>query len=243
VAGFIRITRTTPTTTVDDAVATCPKSGLNQRSFPPIEMEAIPHGPISLPTDATFVSDADEEIFFLYTRLAALKPPDSSDTGHFHGLGTENSKEYALLVRIELKPPPTACEPTPKSEKLNRNTGRRKRGKKREGSNSRSEIPVGRGKEPEPVVQEYRLFQDITALRSRSGDTGSVLWKTRSCLPFEPVLKANLSFLSSIEFLSLVLQQFQFPEPTGRGLLDYAKLRQTHVLELGCVALRLSPSI
>ena len=150
-------------------------------------MEAIPHGPISLPKNATFVSDANEEIFHLYTRLAALKPPDSSDTGHFHGLGTENSKEDALLVCIELKPPRTACELTPKSkpksEKLNQNTCRRKRGKKREGSNSRSVISVGRGKEPDPVVLEYTLFQDITALRSRTGDTGSVLWKTRLCPP------------------------------------------------------------
>lgn len=148
-------------------------------------MEAIPHGPISLPAGATPVSDADEEIFLLYTRLAALKPPDSSDTGHFHGLGTENSKEDALLVRIELKPPPTACGPAPKSDKLNRSTGRRKRGKKSEGSGSRSEISVGHGKEPEPVVFEYRLSQDITSLRSRSGDTGSVLWKTRLCTPVE----------------------------------------------------------
>jgi hypothetical protein len=150
----------------------------------------IPAGPISLPTDATFVSNAEEEIFLLYTRLATLKPPDSSDAGHFHGLGSENSKEDSLLVRIELKPPPastavTTSEPSlaPNSEKLdNRGAGRRNRGrkKKREGPQSRSGASIGRGKElREPVVLEYRLFQDITALRSRSGDTGSVLWKTR----------------------------------------------------------------
>ena len=151
----------------------------------------IPAGPISLPTDATFVSDADEEIFLLYTRLAALKPPDGSDAGHFHGLGSENSKEDSLLVRIELNPlPPSTTVTTTSehslasnSEKLdNRNAGRRNRGKKkkREGPQSRSDVSAGRGKEPrEPVVLEYRLFQDITALRSRSGDTGSVLWKTR----------------------------------------------------------------
>lgn len=77
-------------------------------------MDAIPaHGPISLSTDATFVSDA---ILLPCTRLAALKPPGTNDTGHFHGFGTEDSKEDVLLVRIELKPPPTACEPTPKSD-------------------------------------------------------------------------------------------------------------------------------
>ena len=89
---------------------------------------------------------------------------------------------------------------------------------------------------------EYTLFQDITALRSRSGDTGSVLWKTRLCPPVQPVLKASLSSLSNIEVLSLLLRQLHFPEPTGRGLFDYARLRQTHVLELECVASRLSPS-
>ena len=155
----------------------------------------IPAGPMSLPSDATFVSDADEEIFLLYTRLAALKPPDSSDTGHFHGLGSENSKEDSLLVRIELqKPPPpppsssssslivttstSTSEPSLTSNSDNRNVGRRNRAKKkkREGG---SDISIGRGKVPEPVVLEYRLFQDTTALRSRSGDTGSVLWKTR----------------------------------------------------------------
>jgi hypothetical protein len=148
----------------------------------------IPAGPISLPTDATFVSDADEEIFLLYTRLAALKPPDGSDTDHFHGLGSENSKQDSLLVRIELKPPPpppstvtvATSEPSPASysEKPdNRKAGRRY--KKRESRQSRSDVLIGRGKVLEPVVLEYRLFQDITALRSRSGDTGSVLWKTR----------------------------------------------------------------
>jgi hypothetical protein len=156
-------------------------------------MDAIPHGPISLPTDATFVSDADEEIFLLYTRLAALKPPDGSDAGHFHGLGYENSEEDSLVVHIELNPPPptAACEPAPKSEISNRKTGRRSRGRKRAGPSGESDVVVGRGKEIEPVVLEYKLFQDITALRSRSGDTGSVLWKTRSFPQF--VFEGHLS--------------------------------------------------
>jgi hypothetical protein len=199
-----------------------------------MKMDAIPHGPISLPADATFVSDADEEIFLLYTRLAALKPPDSSDAGHFHGLGYENSKEDALVVHIELKPSLTAAyEPAPKSEKFVGDTGRRSRGRKREGPSGGSDIAVRHRKELEPVVLEYRLSQDITALRSRSGDTGSVLWKTR--LVPQSVLKAISHYYFSIEFLSLVLRQLHFPEPTRPGLFDYAKLRQAHILELGCV--------
>ena len=210
----------------------------------------IPAGPISLPTDATFVSDADEEIFLLYTRLAALKPPDSGDTGHFHGLGSENSKEDSLLVRIELEPLPgstavATSEPSlaSNSEKLdNRGAGRRNREKKKResrGSQSRSHASIGRGKElREPVVLEYRLFQDITALRSRSGDTGSVLWKTR--FVSHPVLWVTtlINYDFSIEFLSLVLRQLHFPEPTQPALFHYEKLRQAHILELGCASLR-----
>jgi hypothetical protein len=154
--------------------------------FSPVRMDPVP-GPISLPTNATFVSDADEEIFLLYTRLAALKPPDSTDADHFHGLGSENSQEDALVVHIEITPPPTAHPSLRKPEKVNRKADRRNRVGRRKGSGSKSDIAMGaedgfapghRG-EPEPFVFEYQLFQDKTALRSRSGDTGSVLWKAR----------------------------------------------------------------
>ena len=207
-------------------------------------VQGIPAGPISLPTDATFVSDADEEIFLLYTRLAALRPADGSDAGHFHGLGSENSREDSLLVHIELKkPPPPSTVPTGASEpSLTSSSSRRNRGKKKkreEGPQSGSDVSIRRG---EPVVLEYRLFQNITALRSRSGDTGSVLWKSRLCVSvFEPPLLRLTAQLSStnndfsIEFLSLVLRQLHFPEPTQPTLFHYEKLRQAHVLELGCV--------
>jgi hypothetical protein len=148
-----------------------------------------PPGPVSLPANATFVSDADEEIFLLYTRLAALKPPDSADTGNFHGLGSENSKEDALVVRIELTPPSVVHLSPHKPKKVKQNAERRNKVRKGKGSGSRSDIVMGGedgfrfasgGKgEPETLVFEYQLFQDKTALRSRSGDTGSVLWKAR----------------------------------------------------------------
>ena len=129
-----------------------------------------PPGPITLPPSATLVSDADDEIFLLYTRLAALKPADSSDAGHFHGLGSENSNQDALLVRIELKPPAT-CEPPRNAETGNQ----RRRRRKGSGVPKAKEERSGR----DPIVFEYVLLQDKTALRSRSGDTGSVLWKAR----------------------------------------------------------------
>ena len=217
-------------------------------------------GPITLPPNATLVSDADDEIFLLYTRLAALKPADSSDTGHFHGLGSENPNQDSLHVCIELKRPIT-CEPPRNTE-----TGNQRR-KRRKGSGAAKAKEERRGHDP--IVFEYVLFQDQTALRSRSGDTGSVLWKTRwaspfphlstpdcclaayldvrylsVCLPSNESLSLRLTTTSavlhlleyfSIEFLSLVLQQQHFPE-RRRDLFDYAKLSQAHVLELGCVA-------
>lgn len=148
-----------------------------------LNMNAVPPGPVSLPANATFVSDADEEIFLLYTRLATLKPPDGSDAGHFHGLGSENSKEDALLVRIELEPSSSTAAPSPREpEKVNRSADRRSskaRKRTRKDSGSRSNFTAGNEGEPRPLVFEYELFQDKTALRSRSGDTGSVLWKAR----------------------------------------------------------------
>ncbi|KAI0305957.1 hypothetical protein B0F90DRAFT_1814782 [Multifurca ochricompacta] len=66
---------------------------------------ALLPGPVTLPLSATSISDADDEIFLLYTHLAALKPADDSDAGRFHGLGPENSNEDTLIVRLEQKPP------------------------------------------------------------------------------------------------------------------------------------------
>lgn len=133
-------------------------------------MDAPPPGPIALPQSATLVSDADDEIFLLYTRLAALKPADNSDMGHFHGLGSENSNQDALVVCIELKPP-TACDPPRNAE-----TGSQRRRRRRESGVSKAKKELSGC---DPMTFEYVLLQDKTALRSRSGDTGSVLWKAR----------------------------------------------------------------
>ena len=95
------------------------------------------------------------------TRLATLKPPGSSDTGHFHGLGTEDSKEDTLIVSIELNLLPTACEPATKSDRLNRSTiGIMV--KKNGGRNDKASVvgrkfwSDGKTRKPEPVVLEYR---------------------------------------------------------------------------------------
>ncbi|KAI0285562.1 hypothetical protein BC826DRAFT_1179042 [Russula brevipes] len=156
-------------------------------------MNAVASGPVSLPASLrtlTFVSDAEEDIFLPYTRLAALKPPDSTDTGHFHELRSEDSKEDTLLVHIELQLPPTVDGPVRKFEKTKRNVGRRNKGRIRKGSSSRC---------PRRVIPTLKAIS----------------------------LPAQLApHIFTIEFLSLVLRQLHFPEPTGRGLFDYAKLAE-----------------
>ena len=108
--------------------------------FSPAGIDPVPL--LSFPTNTTLVSDANEEIFFL-TCLATLKPPDITDTGHFHSLGSENSKEVALVVHIELTPPSAAHLTLRKSEKVNRKADRRNRVAKRKGPGSKSDIKVG----------------------------------------------------------------------------------------------------
>lgn len=68
----------------------------------------------------------------------------------------------------------------------------------------------------DPIVDktvEIQLFQDKTALRSRKGDTGSVLWK------------------ASIDVGQLILQQYY--SDSTESLLNRHLLETQHVLELG----------
>lgn len=76
---------------------------------------------------------------------------------------------------------------------------------------------------------EIELFQDKTALRSRKGDTGSVLWKARYVCFQNRLHKPN--FRSSIDVGQLILQQY-YSEST-ESLLDRRLLETQHVLELG----------
>jgi len=61
------------------------------------------------------------------------------------------------------------------------------------------------------------LHQDTTALRSRTGDTGSVLWQ------------------ASVDLARLLLKQYQEKQSDldFKSLLNYQELTQSHVLELG----------
>ncbi|KAF9514481.1 hypothetical protein BS47DRAFT_1381978 [Hydnum rufescens UP504] len=69
--------------------------------------------------------------------------------------------------------------------------------------------------EQESKVIDVLLAQDTTSLRSRKGDTGSVLWR------------------ASVELARTLLKDQYFPSTSGAPLLDPDMLRQVHVLELG----------
>lgn len=131
-----------------------------------LNMSTPPSTLLVLPPGARCLEDADEEVFLLYTRLASLKPSDTSDAT-FRGLGFLNAQEDDIEVRIDLIPPTSASEPSIDGKTKGRNAPRKasKKGKS--------------GRRDEAAALEFQLFQDKTALRSRSGDTGSVLWRAR----------------------------------------------------------------
>lgn len=120
---------------------------------------------VQIPTDADQVTDSDEEVgrgipvlpeshehlqvFLLYTRLAA-KP----HTEAMGGLGYVDSRTPVLSVKIELDLPTVQPSSRKKSSK---------------GTRFRDQT----------MAVEVELAQDPTSLRSRKGDTGSVLWRVR----------------------------------------------------------------
>jgi len=77
------------------------------------------------------------------------------------------------------------------------------------------------------VVVEVELIQDVTALRSRTGDTGSVLWRL------------------SVRFAHMMLLQYHFD--IDNALFDRNWLSRAHVLELGAgtglLSIALSPLV
>ena len=91
-------------------------------------------------------------MFLLYTRLAG-KP----QTEAMGGLGYVDSRSPVLNVKIELDLP--ADQPPSRN-------------------NRRKSSAAAKPRKRDMVV-EVELAQDPTSLRSRKGDTGSVLWRIR----------------------------------------------------------------
>lgn len=89
------------------------------------------------------------QVFLLYIGL----PSEELSTDGFRGLGHVDSHKDTLSIDFELKATVTQTDSS-----VTRKTSKRKQRDK---------------------TVEVILAQDKTALRSRKGDTGSVLWKAR----------------------------------------------------------------
>ncbi|KZP30518.1 hypothetical protein FIBSPDRAFT_725793 [Athelia psychrophila] len=152
------------------------------------------------------VTDADEEVFLLYTALLASPSEDAHTTG-FHGLGHVDSRSDVLSVKFELTTPVLESDPGVAKTK-----GRSKRKAKTNGGQRTVEV---------------ELAQDKTALRTRKGDTGSVLWQ------------------ASVDLAQVLLQQHHVHHVDA--LLDRNALAGAHILELGAgtglLSILLSPLV
>lgn len=138
---------------------------------------------------------------------------DSASSDKFRGLGHLDSRQDILSIEFELKTslPASSRSSTPNALSAHsERTGNSSHVKKRRSGKSstvNSMITV-----PDRTV-EVRLAQDTTALRSRTGDTGSVVWR------------------ASIDFARFILEQNHNKVPNA--LLDHDLLQEAHVLELG----------
>ncbi|KAF5353071.1 hypothetical protein D9758_008761 [Tetrapyrgos nigripes] len=164
-----------------------------------------------LPSDSEQVVDADEEVFSLYTDLQSYSGSGPNSSSSFRGLGHVDSHQDVLVVNFEL------TEATTSADGVDHDSRSRKKRKSH------------RERKAKSIDVEVQIAQDKTALRSRKGDTGSVVWK------------------ASIDFARLVLQGAHFPSHETWSLFDYAKLKESHVLELGSgtglLAVLLSPLV
>lgn len=142
---------------------------------------------LRLPLSSVQVLDSDEEIFLLYTNLQR----DSGLSVALGGLGQVDSHKDTLQVEFDIVTPAPPSKP-----------------RKQKTAKSRAK--------PAPAnirTISVELAQDKTALRSRKGDTGSVLWRV------------------SLEFAKVILQQLEMNDL--EAILDPDVLKETCVLELG----------
>ncbi|KAK1924505.1 hypothetical protein DB88DRAFT_490695 [Papiliotrema laurentii] len=166
---------------------------------------SCPNGLINFPQGSVIVHDADEEILELYMNLATTQ---ETDEGHTGGLGFLDSTSSCLEMDVVLRPPTldSGAGTIPASS-----------GRKRKGPKGKSE--------KEEVRLPVRVQQDLTALKGRKGDTGSVLWR------------------SSLYLARHILTQHHYPSPNS--LINLEVLQRSRVLELGAgtglLAVLLSP--
>ena len=96
------------------------------------------------------------QVFLLYTSLASKSTQNAGD--NFRGLGYLDNHKDVLTLEFTVPAPRKKSEANVSSRKRKTRTGRSDEGGK---------------------TMDVQLAQDKTALRSRKGDTGSVLWRAR----------------------------------------------------------------
>ncbi|KAI4523306.1 hypothetical protein K525DRAFT_282811 [Schizophyllum commune Loenen D] len=183
-------------------------------------------GPVRLTDDSERITDADEEIFLLYTALQAHPIPEDAH----RGLGFLDSHHDTIEVVIELDEDPSASNvgspsssgpSTPASEEPptanpKASTERPPNSRTHSGGKHRSTRHVHTRKTVKPLRPQsvqVELFQDKTRLHTTRGDTGSVLWR------------------ASIDFARMVLRQYHHRDP--ESFFDRGSLSELRVLELG----------
>ena len=113
------------------------------------------------------VTDADEEIFLLYTISA---PPLDRE-----GLGQINGKHDKLAITINLKDKQSIPHVTSGDDEMNSNATKNNKMPK-----SRAKKGIV-SKNAQPLSNDdltVIIRQDSTSLRSTNGDTGSVVWRS-----------------------------------------------------------------
>ena len=102
-------------------------------------------------------------MFFLYTSVASRNVQDSLHA--FRGLGYLDSHQDVLTLEFTVR---AAEEAEGDASKIQQGHVKRHRQARKK-----------HHKPPEEKTIQVQLAQDTTALRSRKGDTGSVLWRAR----------------------------------------------------------------
>jgi hypothetical protein len=111
-------------------------------------------------------------VFLVYSELQRTNssPSSSNRQQQFRGLGYVDSRRNVLSVVVELKGGVVENDDDKRERRVRDDRGRRKRRRKNGISGVRF---------IEDKTIEIDLVQDVTGLRSRKGDTGSVLWYAR----------------------------------------------------------------
>ncbi|OXG16162.1 hypothetical protein C366_03866 [Cryptococcus neoformans Tu401-1] len=175
---------------------------------PSPKVPQCPNGLFHFPSDSVLVTDADEDVMEIYMYLATMSDnTDKQDIGKSsEGLGYLDLTQSVLELQLDLTIASTkSVEEVDSYHQRKDARSRGKRGKKK---------GIEKNKEVQSV--EVRLQQDLTALKGRKGDTGSVLWR------------------SSLYLARHVLSQYYHPSAEITPLLDPSLLKSSRILELGC---------